>query len=60
MQLTYRQLAKIISELPESNQDDNVTVFDSVNNEFYPATKAATVTEKETDVLDAGHLAITV
>ena len=35
MNLTYKELAKIIAELPEDHMNDNVTIFDEDESEFY-------------------------
>ena len=53
--MTYKSLAKLILELPEANQNDDVTVFDPCEDEFYPVLdhvrKAHNLSE-----LDEGHL----
>ena len=55
--LTYRQLAKLILDLPSDHIDDNVTIFDSVNGMYFPA-MGYFVTEPPSDVLDGGCLVI--
>jgi hypothetical protein len=53
---TYRQLAEIIENLPEERKDDNVTIFDPNDGEFYPVKRIETATIDECDVLDEGHI----
>ena len=55
MNLTWRQLATIINDLPETNKDDNVTVYDGSIDEYFPVPHVMTADEDH-GVLDEGHL----
>lgn len=52
--ITYRQLSKMILDLPKDHIDDDVTIFDPFLDEFFSV--LTTNTEETTDVLDKGHL----
>jgi len=54
---TYRQLIKSLMDLSPERLDDNVTILDDCNGEFFAA-KSFNVTD-DTDVLDKGHFFIT-
>lgn len=49
---TLGQLAQLVAKRPEL-ADQNLTVYDSVKDEFYPVGKVCITCED--DVLDAGH-----
>jgi hypothetical protein len=51
MNITYRQL---IQRLPEDRLDDNISVYDAEDGEYYPVQEIET--EPEDDVLDKGHV----
>lgn len=56
--LTYRQLADIINNLPEDNKDDNVTICMG-GDDFNPVSKTDIADDAESPaagVLDPGHL----
>lgn len=52
--VTYRQLSKMILDLPKDHIDDDVTIFDPLLDEFFFI--LTTNIEETTDVLDKGHL----
>lgn len=52
--LTYRQLLRVLLDLPLERLDDTATVYVSHLDEFYPIQMADT--EEADDVLDEGHL----
>lgn len=56
--LTYRQLADIINQLPEENKDDNVSIYLDQLDEFYPVNSTRFVDKDDESgdgVLDEGH-----
>lgn len=55
--LTYRELAQAIADMPEARKDDNVSVY--LDSEFYPVA-AVEKADGEQDVLDAGHYVLPV
>ena len=56
MNITYRELANRLSLVPQDRLDDNVTVYDESEDEYYPVQK--TFITKESDVLDKGHFVL--
>lgn len=57
--LTYRKLKEAIEAIPENQLDDNVTIYDPADEEFYQALTTE-ITDEEVDVLDPGHLIIVI
>lgn len=53
MNLTYRELARIISEMTKEQQDSNVSVFVPMDEEFYPVSDVSFASE--ISELDNGH-----
>jgi hypothetical protein len=56
MNITYRELIKFLGNIPAKRLDDNVTVYDNENDEYYPVEN--TFITKENDVLDKGHFVL--
>lgn len=56
-QLTYRQLLEYLKEIPEDRLNDNVTLFDHENWEYFPAGFIETAGDND-GVLDLGHMYI--
>ena len=60
MNLTYRQLQDLINALDEDHIDDNVTIFDPNEGEFFGVRRAEKVEEDKDDfgvgILDEGCL----
>mgnify|MGYP003738943439 CR=1 FL=1 len=52
--MTYRQLRKHLQEMIDSRLDDDVTIFDEENSEYFPV-KSFKISTEENDVLDEGH-----
>lgn len=50
--LTYRELAQLISEMTDDQKDSHITLFNSDQEEFYPAKLDFT---EECDILDENH-----
>jgi hypothetical protein len=55
--MTYREMAAIISKMTEEEKDNDVTVFASLNNEFYGLVNDFPFVQAtdECEVLDSGH-----
>lgn len=53
--MTYRQLLEELENLPEDCMDDDVTVYDSDNDEYTEVTHGAIAGNINCDVLDEGH-----
>ncbi len=51
--MTYKDLLEILSELNEEQLNMDVTVYDSIDDEFFPIDEILTA---ENDVLDKDHL----
>jgi hypothetical protein len=49
---TNRDLLNFLLKMPEEHLDDNLTVYDAEEDEFYPVNKIEN--ETQTDVLDEG------
>jgi hypothetical protein len=58
MNITYRELIRRLTAIPSERLDDNVTIYDESNDEYYPVQE--TFITKENDVLDKGHLVLQV
>ena len=56
--LTYRKLIELLQALPEERLNDNVTILDECNGEFFPA-KSFDISNNSIDVIDEGHFFIT-
>lgn len=57
--MTWRELLRALIELsPSKNLDDNVTVYDAAEGEYYPADLIEF--EEADDVLDKGHMFISI
>jgi hypothetical protein len=56
--MTYQELLEKIQQLPADRLQDDVTIFDSFALEYRDVVDAFTVDEKDTDVLDPGHMVI--
>lgn len=59
MAQTYRELKKKLDELSEEQLDQNVTLYDHDDDEYYPVTVSVTTVDY-TDVLDKGHAVLTI
>ena len=57
--MTYRQLLKKMQSIPDDRLDDDVTVFNGEDEEFYPVFRVKTA-DDECDVLDEGHFYLTI
>lgn len=57
MNLTYRTLKKYLDSLSDEQLDDNVTVYLSEYDEYYPV--EAVYTSESDDVLHSGHVYLT-
>jgi hypothetical protein len=55
---TYRDLFNVLKSIPEDRLDDNVTIYDSAEDEYHPASSINITTED--DVLDKGHVYISI
>jgi hypothetical protein len=55
---TYRDLMEFFNKIPKERLDDNITIFNSNDGEFYPVTRIE-IAGDETDVLDKGHVYLT-
>lgn len=58
--MTYRNLLKKLQEVVDSRLDDEVTIQDKSSDEFYPALTIKEAKEDTCDVLDEGHLYLTI
>lgn len=58
--MTYRTLLKLLQEAPPERLNDAVTLFDSNDGEFYSIDELVAADPREIDVLDEGHLYLTV
>ena len=56
--MTYRELLTKLQSMDDARLDDTVTVFEPYEEE-YVAVVEALITTDECDVLDAGHLFLT-
>ena len=52
--MTYRQLLKVLQEAEDARLDDDVTIYDASEDEFF-AVESVNV-QLEDDVLDEGHI----
>lgn len=55
--MTWRQLKEQLEQMPDERLDDNVTVYVSGTDEFYPTVEDYPMPEADgsQDQLDAGH-----
>jgi hypothetical protein len=53
--MTYRNLLKVLLDLPKENLDDTATVYAKNEDEFFPIEEAKFADEKQ-DILDVGHM----
>jgi hypothetical protein len=58
--MTYRNLLKKLQETNGMRLDDDVTVYDRTNDEYYPGITVKETDEQEQDVLDDGHVFIVI
>jgi vacuolar-type H+-ATPase subunit E/Vma4 len=58
--MTYRQLLKVIQNIPDNYLDDDVTIYIKQEDEYFAASGTEIADEATNDVLDPGHLFITV
>ena len=58
--MTYRQLLKKLQEIPNNRLDDDITIYDKTNDEYYPAFQIKEADEETQDVLDDGHIFLTI
>lgn len=60
MTLTYRDLRKFLDKIPRyptyDMWDQSVTIYDPINDEYYPIDKVWV--EEDTDVLDCPHIVL--
>lgn len=56
MNITYLQLIHKLGSIPSERLDDNVSVYDESEDEYYPVED--TFITNEDDVLDKGHLVL--
>lgn len=54
---TYRELQIAVNKIPNERLDDNITIFDVLDDEFYPKTIEIHAAQG-IDVLDDGHVYI--
>jgi len=57
--LTWQALQNIIQRLDSERRQDNVTVYLKTQNEYF-AVDSVCLSDKNNDVLDAGHLVLTI
>jgi hypothetical protein len=58
--LTYAKLLAILQSLPKERLEDDVTVYDAEEKEFFPVYSSEKSDENINDVLDPGHLYLTI
>lgn len=59
--MTYRQLLRILQNRPDSYLDDDITIYNKVEDEFYPVFNTSiTGRDLETDVLDDDLLVLNI
>lgn len=58
MNITYRQLEQMLSELSEERKDDTVTIYDMEQDEYFPMSSA--LEDFSGDILDVGHFVIAI
>lgn len=54
-EFSYNHLLRILAELDDVHIHDDVTVYDAVEDEFYPLVGTKFATSETDDMLDAGH-----
>lgn len=60
--LSYRQLKKVLNELPEDRLDDQISVYDPADDECFEVLNTYRNTKdhpRTGDILDEGHLVLT-
>ena len=58
MNITYRQLKKILDNCSDEQLDQTVTVFDVTTDDYYSSIKTEITNEETCDVLDDKHLVL--
>ena len=56
--MTYQDLLKYLHTLSPEELEQDVTIYDSYNDEFFQVRKCSR-NQNETDVLDVGHVFLT-
>ena len=57
---TYEQILQAILALPEERRKDTAAIFDNNSGEFLEVTSVRCANERDDDVLDPGHLILSI
>lgn len=57
--MTYRKMIDMLGRIPANHLDDDVTIYDKTEDEYYPVEKVIQVDETQ-DALDDGHIVLVI